>query len=66
MPLTVFTPLTLTIADHASRWSLPLTLSLTDTLADLRWTVGPLTHVGQPRGHGAHAVEQSQQGRDLG
>jgi hypothetical protein len=41
----------------APRWSLTLPLSLTRTLADLRWTGGPLTHVGQPREHGAQTVE---------
>jgi hypothetical protein len=47
----------------AIRWSLPLTRPL--TLADLRWTGGSLTHVGQPRKHGAQAVKQSQQSQDL-
>ncbi len=42
--------LTLTRAAHAGRWS--LTLPLTRTLADLRWTGGSLAHVGQPREHG--------------
>ena len=47
----------------AIRWSLPL--PLTRTLADLRWPGGPLAHVGQPREHGAQAVEQGQQRQDF-
>jgi len=56
-------PLTLTGAAHAGRHS--LTLPLPRTRADLRWPGGSLTHVGQPRKHGAQAVKQSQQGQDL-
>jgi len=56
-------PLMLTGAAHAGRHS--LTLPLTRTRADLRWPGGSLTHVGQPRKHGAQAVKQSQQGQDL-
>jgi hypothetical protein len=43
----------------------PNTLPRPLTLADLRWPGRPVAHVGQPREHGAQAVEQSQQGQDL-
>ena len=49
----------------AFRWSLTLPLTLTLTLADLRWTGRPVAHVGQAREHGAQAVKQSQQGQDF-
>ena len=44
----------------------PNTLPLTGTLAGLRWPTSSVAHVGQPGEHGAQAVEQHQEGQDLG
>ena len=50
----------------ATRWPLTLPLPLTSTLAALRKTGMPVSHVGQAGEHGTQAVEQSQEGQEFG